>query len=215
MNSMVSLLSRVKDLDKTILDSCLHDSEIDKLYKGCQVFYGPLIKKPEVLFVGLNPGSGYYGEHGLRVQKFDPEIELEYIKGNYSLAREIKDVFKKAQKSEKLDCSTKINHYFLATDNQRDLWKLLGLIKNNFQLDIDSVSKECAMVIVSECMPKIIVCEGKKSFELFVDRFNVRVDSCSLWKDGCASTEFNGAKVIGFKRLFSNIVDKDSLSSLL
>lgn len=33
---------------------------VDKHYKGIQVLFSPLIYKPKVMFIGINPGAGFF-----------------------------------------------------------------------------------------------------------------------------------------------------------
>lgn len=214
MVNLTLLKDAVKSLDENILKACVLCQDIDELYRGCQVFYSPFLAEPEVLFVGLNPGSGYYNEHGHRVQKFDPEERLEYVFSNYRLANEIKEVFMMAQCFDVLNNSIKVNHYYVSTDNEKKLWELLWILKDRIGIDVCKLSKEWTKIILSACNPSVIVCEGKKSFELMLDTLGV-CDHDSKWDNGCVLTDFNGIKVVGFRRIYSKIANKERLSSLL
>lgn len=46
-------------LHQQIPDAAIYNPNIKELYKGCQLFFSPLIEKPEYLLIGFNPGGGY------------------------------------------------------------------------------------------------------------------------------------------------------------
>lgn len=58
-----------------------------KSYKGFITLQSPIVFKPDILFIGINPGQGAYIENGKKppIRIFNPEIEIKldwYKKGN-------------------------------------------------------------------------------------------------------------------------------------
>jgi len=47
---------------------------VDKYYKGIQVFFSPLVYKPKVMFLGINPGAGFYNENNRPVKRYSPLV---------------------------------------------------------------------------------------------------------------------------------------------
>lgn len=45
-------------------------SMADKYYKGIQVLFSPLIYKPKVMFVGINPGAGFNNDNIKVVKRY-------------------------------------------------------------------------------------------------------------------------------------------------
>jgi len=82
-----NLQKEVIEVNEKILSLCEQNPKIKELYKGCQIYFSPLIKNPDLMLIGINPGSGFYKANRTIVQKFEP---LEKYGEGYDLAQEIK-----------------------------------------------------------------------------------------------------------------------------
>ena len=53
----------------------------EELYKGTMILYSQLIKNPDFLFIGINPGAGFFKSTGIkyRPEELDPEDGFEYV----------------------------------------------------------------------------------------------------------------------------------------
>ena len=72
----------------------LHLETINEtLYKGIQLYFSPL-NRSEILFIGINPGIGYFNYHKRNVKKLSPLEKFEYNGQKYILATQTKRIFK-------------------------------------------------------------------------------------------------------------------------
>lgn len=180
-----------------------------KYFRGIQILFTPLIHKPKFMFIGINPGAGYYNYEGNKtkyVKRLSPMQNTEYIGQEYRLAKETRKLFERA-KIEKiyLQNSVKTNYYFLATKNTNELTKLLNSLQN---YNIERKSEKWIHKLTEIIEPEFIICEGKSIFEKFT---KTKVSE----NDDVYYTEIGKLKVIGYKRKFSNIVNKEKVAKLL
>ena len=105
-----------------------------KYFRGIQILFTPLIHKPKFMFIGINPGAGFYNYEGNKakyVKRLSPMQNTEYIGQEYRLAKETRKLFELSGISKiDLKNSVKTNYYFLATKNTNDLNKLLVNLKD-------------------------------------------------------------------------------------
>ena len=180
-----------------------------KYFRGIQILFTPLIHKPKFMFIGINPGAGYYNYEGNKtkyVKRLSPMQNSEYIGQEYRLAKETRKLFKLSGISKiDLKNSVKTNYYFLATKNTSDLNKLLVNLKD---YNIDKKSEKWITKLTEIVEPEIIICEGKSIFEKFTKSKVSENDEVYYF-------EMDKIKVIGYKRKFSNIVNKEKVAKLL
>jgi hypothetical protein len=180
-----------------------------KYFRGIQILFTPLVYKPKFMFIGINPGAGYFNYEGNStkyVKRFSPMQNTEYIGQQYRLAKETRELFKLANISQiDLKNSVKSNYYFLATKNTNDLSKLLVSLK---EYNIEKKSKNWIKKLTEIVEPEIIICEGKSIFEKFT---KTKVSE----NDDVYYVEIGKLKIIGYKRKFSNIINKKKVAELL
>ena len=180
-----------------------------KYFRGIQIFFTPLIHKPKFMFIGINPGAGYFNNEGKQtnyVKRFSPMKKTEYVGQEYRLAKETRKLFELAKiKKNYLQNSVKTNYYFLATKNTNDLDKLLNSLQN---YNIEKKSEKWINKLTEIIEPEFIICEGKSIFEKFT---KTKVSE----NDVVYYAEIGTIKVIGYKRRFSNIVNKGKVAKLL
>jgi hypothetical protein len=100
---------------------------LDKYYKGIQILLSRLIYKPKFMFIGINPGAGFYNDKGEKVKRLSPLKHMEYIGLDYKLATETRELLRLAGiPNSELNNSVKTNYYFLSTTNANDLFSLLS-----------------------------------------------------------------------------------------
>lgn len=176
-------------------------------FKGTQIFFSPLVKRPTFLFIGINPGAGYFNEHNRNIKRFSPLQNFEYNHYKYHLAKETKNVMRSAGLTKELEGAMKINYFFFATRDQDSLYKLLGSQRDQ---KLYYKSKIWVEQLIEAIDPKIIVCEGKSVF----DRLTGRSPSANL-ADGVHGSIINGRKVVGYSRHRSFIRNKPGLVEAL
>ena len=82
------------------------------------------------MFIGINPGAGFYNYEGRRVKRLSPLEHMEYIGQDYKLATETRELLRLAGiPNSELNNSVKTNYYFLSTTNANDLFSILSHLK--------------------------------------------------------------------------------------
>ena len=67
------------------------------------------------MFIGINPGAGFYNYEGRRVKRLSPLEHMEYIGQDYKLATETRELLRLAGiPNSELNNSVKTNYYFLS-----------------------------------------------------------------------------------------------------
>ena len=182
---------------------------LNKYYKGIQVLLSPLIYKPKFMFIGINPGAGFYNYEERRVKRLSPLEHMEYIGQDYKLATETRELLRLAGvPNSELNNSVKTNYYFLSTTNANDLLSLLSHLKKH---KVYSKSKKWINKLIDIIEPEFIICEGKTVFDKLTKDRDCKVSEI----DNVNYTEFGKIKVIGYKRIFSNILNKEKVAKVL
>jgi len=208
------LKSEIEDLhSKAVTAVALHPI-LSNLLKGYKVFYSPLIHKPKVLFIGINPGNG---EEGVFDCEHCDKGELEYLHYNYTLAAETKTVFDMAGKSEALYHSAKTNYYYLATTSGRDIFEITDFLGRTSQEDLGEQlivnARKWTKRLIEIMEPELIICEGSEAYENVTDLFQEGIKM----KENVDQiyVEEIKANIIGYKRTYSNIRDKVKLATVI
>lgn len=182
---------------------------LEKYYKGIQVFLSRLIYKPKFMFIGINPGAGFYNYEGKKVKRLSPLERMEYIGQDYKLATETRELLRLAGiPNSELNNYVKTNYYFLSTTNANDLFSLLSHLKKH---KVYNKSKNWINKLIDIIEPEFIICEGKTVFDKLVKDRDCKVSEI----DGVFYTEIDKIKVIGYKRIFSNILNKEKVAKVL
>src|SRR5574344_113847 len=161
------LQNEVKQYSERIEEICKTDSEINNLYKGTQIYFSPVSENPDFLFIGINPGSGFFKRYGIKVKKYSPLEKSEYETEEYNLQAEWKYVFGEKEKINNLPLlykSPKINFSFLATNSTTELAELKTKLRRYFGNEYDIKEREWVKILISVIHPQILICEG---FEVF------------------------------------------------
>jgi hypothetical protein len=177
----------------------------ESLYKGIQLYFSPL-NKSDILFIGINPGIGYFKYKNENVKRFKPLEKFEYNSQKYYLATQTKKIFKDLNLGVVFSKSIKINHFPYATATENDLHKLLERHKSTHNLF--SIAKKFVENTIVEVSPKLIICEGKSSF----DRLKKYFGSDPIeYNENTFVFKHSDFVVIGYKRHLSHIKDKNEL----
>lgn len=204
----LKLIERVKEFESSLVNEKTLEQPLKKYYRGIQILLSPLHESTDFMLIGINPGAGYFNEQGKNVKRFSPLKNFEYLKYNYSLARETRKVFEMAQLSDKLKNAVKTNCFYLATQNQHDLHKLLSHLKD---LNAYTLSRKWTDELIEIVRPKIIIAEGIYAFNSLLHNKNAEVNITN----GIHYAYHNGYHYIGYKRIMSFIKNKKELSELI
>lgn len=183
---------------------------VAKYYKGIQILYSRLIANPKVMFVGINPGAGYFNENKQVVKRFSPMNYHEYYKGGYRLAKQTRKLFQLANLPlSDIVNSVKSNNFFIATRSEDELYKLLSHLKKE---KVYYHSAQWIDELIGYVNPQIIICEGKSAF----DRLTKNKECTSV-----SNSEFyhyaqwNNKHILGYNRRFSYILHKEKVAEKL
>ena len=175
----------VKEFADRLIQKAEEDGELGKLYKGTQIFFSPVKKNPQILFLGINPGAGGFKYTKKPVYKFGPQEQMEYVSEEYALSDDWKYVFGYGWHKDKphtlhrpdiLENACKTNCFFFATKDSADLKKLIRISGKYFGAELVEKSKDWSRRIVRFLDPEIIICEGKQAFEYFENFFRPEVE---------------------------------------
>lgn len=184
-------------------------TQIKKYYKGVQVLFSPITENPKIMFIGINPGAGFFNSNKQNVKRYSPLEKCEYIGGGYRLAQQTRELFKLAGLTKNdLANSVKSNCFFLATKTEKELYQFLSHLRPT---NVYSKSAKWIDELVLMIYPEIIICEGKSAFNHFIKgkNCNVEVDQDVYY------TNWKNIDIIGYKRNFSNIVKMKSVAEKL
>ena len=176
-------------------------------YKGIQLYVSPL-QKAKILFIGINPGAGYFNYMNQNVKRFNPLKTFEYIGQKYYLATQTKKLFKDLKLDSDFSNAVKINHFPFATRNVDDLDIILK--KYDSDLKLYYFSKKFVAETIEIVQPKLIICEGKSSFDRLKDILAAEVVE---YNENTYVAFYNDCIIIGYKRHLSHIKNKSELKS--
>jgi hypothetical protein len=205
-NEVITLRNQIDNISKK-------DERVYNLYKGTMILFSSLILEPSFLFIGINPNQGNF-EEGKDNDFFEPLEEFEYISmqdcyenDNY-LSKQTRELFMKTKYSENFCNSVKINAFFQATKNVKDLNKLIDILRDDYSINLYEYSKKWIIELINIIKPKIVICEGKR----VLDTIGVYYNQVYKWENGIAKSILcNNIRIVGYKRRFSQILAKEEV----
>jgi uracil-DNA glycosylase len=209
-----NLQKEVKEINDEILIKCKENPELNRLYKGCQIYFSPFVKNPDLMLIGINPGNGYFKHNGEIVQKFEPLIisnEKEMLKEGGKLFEVLYyDIFRKLNLDHIFINSFKTNAYYFATDGGDELKNFLKYLPADLRIEVKQNSIKWLKQIVSIVSPRIILCAGHTAFD-YVKNFYGDDMSIIQNKGSIFEARINNTPVIGCERNRANILKKELL----
>ncbi len=169
-----NLTQQAKDIDKKLNELYKTDAEIQALYRGASLWYSPIVENPEVMFLGINPGAGFYNNNNNQLcHFFEPLKIMEYTdpKQDYQLKWEWMYIFgeKGLNRLDVLSKSVKTNFCYLATEDEAALKKLFTQIRGKLNIAPYEVFGNWTRQVVQQIHPKLLICEGKLALEFLRD----------------------------------------------
>ncbi|MBU2905123.1 hypothetical protein KO529_10035 [Arenibacter algicola] len=218
MTTLETWKEQVLDYNTSLNDK-LRQNEIAKsLYYGFKVIDGKLIDKPDILFVGINPGMGnktrhysvqFDNERISYLDKYNDDYRVDYPR-TYHLAEKTIKFFEQMKWSnvkiiDLLENKVvKTNFYHIATNNGNDINKTVNQIENGFHHSYFQKSAEFTLKLIEIIKPKLVILEGKKVYDDIVVQCCGQKDTWKTDKFGdCFDKKLN-THFIGYDRTFSN-----------
>jgi hypothetical protein len=159
------LETEVKELNDKIISLCAKDTELNKLYKGCQIYFTPIRIKPDIMILGINPGAGYFRINNQPVQMFGAPAENE--KSDYM--EEIYALFRKINNPGLRDKSFISNIYYFSTNGGKELYSLKKLLPEDIRNEFKEKAKEWTKCLIAEIDPPLIFCMGVEAWGYLKD----------------------------------------------
>lgn len=213
-----NLTLQAKDIDKKLNELYKTDVEIQALYRGTSLWYSPIVENPEVMFLGINPGAGFYNNNNHQLcHFFEPLKIMEYTdsKQDYQLKWEWMYVFgeKGLNRLDVLSKSVKTNFCYLATEDEAALKKLFTQIRGKLNIAPYEIFGNWTRQIIQQINPKLLICEGKDSLE-FLKTWSFKNE----YKDeapvnGLKKGTIGNIKVLQVSRTYSTLKNADSIIS--
>jgi hypothetical protein len=166
----------------TQLNEQLQQNEQAKLlYYGFDVIDGQIIKNPDILFIGINPGQGNGNRHFeviidseqmSYVDVYNTDYKTQYI-GGYTLAEFTIDIIRNLGIAESdiqdymLEKCVKTNLYHIITNNTTDIKSCLDTIANYG--DYYNKSNYFCVELIKLLQPKIVVFEGVGAYNPIIE----------------------------------------------
>lgn len=218
MKTIIESYSKLKDEVENFRNSVRkmieRNPSAEKLYKGCTILYSPLYENTEIMFIGINPGAGFYNNTGIKHREIDlePTDSFEYLEAkdnyDYTIASETREIFEEANLSYLLEKCVKTNYYYFITSRMSDLWELFSSLGEEMNIKFHQLAQKWTKDIIEMVNPKIIICEGKLAFDKVQQIYNIS----PTWNESIGYFELpNKTFVVGYKRRYSFIQDKDGL----
>lgn len=224
-------IKNLKDWEKEVIDYLSSINEILKTdinatekYYGFDVIDGQLKSNPEILFIGINPGSGS-GERHHKV-KFSSSNRISYLDYfsedyNYALARETISLLRLLNLTDEQIVSklendfVKTNFYHIITKNENDIKATF----TNSSFSFDTYFQKSAFFcieLIKLLNPKIVVFEGKSAYNNIVEQC---FEEKNTWNNEQNFGYFYFSEInthfIGYSRTFSNINSKENIAKIL
>ncbi len=209
-----SIINDINSVKNRILEAIEPTSVEYELLKGFSVWLSELTFRPSYLFIGFNLGTNFYRGTGIKykIKDIDYSDVSKYYEYRWVYTKDTKAVFKKANKFNDLNKSIKININFLVTSNRKDLFQLQGILQEKYDINIPIKAQEWITQLIELIDPKCIICEGEYPARKIAEYFDIEL----AWQnDLCEYTIRSQTSVIGYKRIFSKIINKNGVVELL
>jgi len=213
-NLLKNEVSQTRDIFRNRIEK---GSREEELYKGTMILYSSLVYRPELLFIGINPGAGYANKYGriYREDELEPSEGLEYLtiedEDDYQLAKQTRELFQNSKYSDNLINSVKTNVFYTSTDSFQGMNEYYTIISNKYGFNYWEKSFEWTKKIIEMVSPKIIICEGITVIRKLQEIYHVEIE----WNNDVGSCRIGNIPTIAYKRLRSNILNKIEFKEVL
>jgi hypothetical protein len=209
-----ALKSEVAAFRSLIVERISKNEQATQYYKGCTIMFSHLKENPPFLFLGINPGGGTKDDREL-----NPDDGFEYLNAvisnppyDYALARNTRNLFKKAGLYEHLEHSVKTNIYYVITSKAKDLSSLFSLLGDDVDDEFYRLAHKWTNQMIELVKPQVIICEGMEALE----KISWLYETKPMLEASCGYFELkNKIAVIGYSRRFSNIRNEDFVAEFL
>lgn len=215
--------SFIKQLS-TYLEHLQNSSYLEEeYYYGFEILDGKLKKNIDLLFLGINPGSGNDTKHYKIISETNRISYLDYFdyEYNYPLANETIKIFKIIGLNDIeiqnlfAENSVKSNIFSIITKAERDIKKSFKSVL--YYKEFEKRSFEFIGNLINFTKPKFIICEGKKVYDILYSFYEKEEILFDNYENNVGIIELINNKqiIIGYSRNRSIILNKIGTSNLL
>lgn len=197
------------------------DEEVKNIYRGIFVWQSLLIVRPDVMFLGINPGAGYYNHNHQKLVHYTKPIEInEYFdpKQDYQLKWEWQYVFgeKGLNRLDLLEKSVKTNFCWYATENLTQLKRLFVILKAKTDINQYELFGMHTEANLCQIKPKLLICEGATTYDWLkqwskCENFVIDDEKTQNFTLGHILFDNLETKVLQVNRVFSTIKGIDEI----
>lgn len=194
----------------------------NNFYYGFEILDGKLKKNIDILFLGINPGSGNNVKHYKIISETDRISYLDCFDNeyNYPLAKETITIFeilglnKDEIQNIFAEKSVKSNIFSIITKSEKN-------IKKSFKSDLkykefEKYSFNFVGNLINFTKPKFIICEGKKVYDILHSFYDKEEIISENYEKNIGIIELiDNTTIIGYSRNRSIILNKIGVSNLL
>jgi len=158
MNNVIEqLITEVIDVNKKIIKTFEDNKQLKDTYRGYQIFLSPLFFNPNVMFIGINPGDGFFTEYGKLLERYKPFEKQDTKNDLWTL---LQYCLNKTGKKEYLDDIVLLNYYFFSTSNLNKLHLFFNILPKELRKEVLEKSDQWIKTLITEISPKYIICGG-------------------------------------------------------
>jgi hypothetical protein len=210
---LVKMQDGVKALHDKILDESHKNQVVNDLYGGCEIYFSPFIENPDVMLLGINPGSGFKNENGIPVASFVPPEQH----GKTNLIGDLEGCFNRLGNKNIINNTFVTNVYFFSTYGTESFNQFLAALPKDLKDELIDNSKIWVKELIIISSPKIIVCAGSAAFDCLRNHKSEMITIQNKYPvfEGI----FNNIPVIGYPRgqggWFKNTAMRDQFTEKL
>ncbi len=130
---------------------------------GFAVFYSPIPERVKLVIVGANPGGGPES-FDLATASAIP-ARHDYFAYDYALAKRMKELFARADATELLKESVKLNLNFFRSRSSEE-WRTAS---SSARARMEGHSQRAVMELLRSTQPAFVLCEGTATFDRLLD----------------------------------------------
>lgn len=197
------------------------NDECKNIYYGFDVIDGQIFMNPKFLFIGINPGYGNQEKHFEVKLKSERISYLDYFDNdyNYPLARETVNIFRSVGYNDNEiidllsnDC-VKTNLFHIITKKDTDIKACLNKSNKTNYNEYWRKSVFNCILLLKTIKPKIVIFEGKQVYNSIIEEcYEIKNTWIKDLDYGYYFSESENIHFIGYKRLFSNIINKEEIA---
>ena len=207
-----NLKTEVQYINKKIREELPLNNIARDLYKGVHILMSNIPRDAQILFLGINPGDGYFKGTGEIVKKYSPSNKNSILEVPCQYSDSIYNLFEVIESEHLIRKSAISNLSYISTENVKDLKNFRKSLPESLLGKLLEYEQRWTEELIRIINPKMIFLVGFQAFNEFSSYSNLKyVKEHDSWKTGL----YNNIPVIACKRIYSTILNVDEFSKKL